>query len=259
MSLSVYPGRQGFGCAGSLQESAALRHHAEVWCGPAGGCGRAGRGHAVAGRPEQHVANGRARIAPQLRLGGALLLEIELIELRILGARHQACRRRLAARPERHAERCDRPEAVGPHERGLPGDAGAPIMPDDDGGRRTQGIENADHVADKMQDRVLVDRLRRVALAVAAHIGGDNTEAGGSKRVDLMPPREPGFRKTVHQQHQRPLALLGDVDVDAVAFDDALRCLAHFSIALRSCSECVDGSASAAIRHASGASAAASS
>jgi hypothetical protein len=111
-------------------------------------------------------------------------------------------------------------------------------MPDDDGGRSTKRIENADHVADKMQDRVLVDRLRRVTLAVAAHIGGDNTEAGGSKRVDLVPPREPGFGKTVHQQHQRPLALLGDVDVDSVALDDPLRCLAHFSIALRCCSKC---------------------
>ena len=189
------PGWQGFGCAGSLQKAAALRHHAEVQCGPAGGCGRAGRGHAIAGRPEQHVANGRARIAPQFRFRGALLLEIELIELRILGARHQAGRRRLAARPERHAERCHRPEAVGPHQRCLPGDAGAPIMPDDDGGRRTQRIKDADHVADEMQDRVLVDRLRRVTLAVAAHIGGDNTEAGGSKRVDLVPPREPGLQE----------------------------------------------------------------
>ena len=160
---------------------------------------------------------------PSSASAATLLLEIELIELRILGARHQAGRRRLAARPERHAKRCDRPEAVGPHESGLPGDAGAPIMPDDDGGRRAQGIENADHVADEMQDRVLVDRLRRVALAVAAHVGGDDTEAGGSKRVDLMPPGEPGFRKAMHQQHQRPLALLGDVEVDAVAFDDPLR------------------------------------
>ena len=111
-------------------------------------------------------------------------------------------------------------------------------MADDDGGRRAQGIENADHVADEMQDRVLVDRLRRIALAVAAHIGRDNAKTGGSKRVDLMPPREPGFRKAVHQQHQRPLALLGDVEADPVALDDALRRLAHFSISLRSCRKC---------------------
>jgi hypothetical protein len=38
----------------------------------------------------------------------------------------------------------------------------------------------------------------------------------------------------MHQQHQRPLTLLGDVDADPVAFDDPLRCLAHLSIALRS-------------------------
>jgi len=62
---------------------------------------------------------------------------------------------------------------------------------DDDCGRSAEGIENAYHVADKMEDRVLVDRLRRVALAIAAHVGGDDPEAGGSKRIDLMAPGEP--------------------------------------------------------------------
>ena len=109
----------------------------------------------------------------------------------------------------------------------------------DHSGRRAQGIEDADHVSYEMQDRVLVDPLRRVTLAVAAQVGGDNTEAGSSKGVDLMPPGEPGFREAVHEQHQRPVALLGNVDVDPVAFDDPLRCLAHFSISLRSCRKCL--------------------
>ena len=132
-----------------------------------------------------------------------------------------------------------RPEAVGARESCLPGDAGAPVMTDDHSGRRAQGIEDADHVSYEMQDRVLVDRRGRVTLAVAAQVRGDNTEAGSSKGVDLMPPGEPGFREAVHQQHQRPVALLGNVDVDPVAFDDPLRCLAHFSISLRSCRKCL--------------------
>jgi len=95
--------------------------------------------------------------------------------------------------------------------------------------------KNADHVADEMQDRVLVDRLRRVTLAVAAQVGGDNAEAGGSKRLDLMPPRESGFRKTMHQQQQRPLALLGNVEVDPVALDDVLCWRVHLFTSLRGC------------------------
>jgi hypothetical protein len=155
--------------------------------------------------------------------------------LRVVGARHQAGRQRLGARPERDAEGGDRPEAVGPRQRSLPGNASAPIMTDDDGGRRAQRIQNAHHVADEMQDCVLIDGLRCVALAVAAHVGGNDTKAGYSKRIDLMPPGEPGFRETVHKKHQRPLALFGNVDVDSVALDDPLRRLAHFSISLQSC------------------------
>jgi len=130
--------------------------------------------------------------------------------LRILRTGHEAGWGRLAARPERYAERCDRLEAVGPRESCLPGDAGAPVMTDNDSRRRPEGIKNAHHVPDEMQDRVLVNRFRRVTLAVTAQVGRNNTEASGGKRIDLMPPGEPGFRETVHQQHQRPVSLLGN-------------------------------------------------
>ena len=63
----------------------------------------------------------------------------------------------------------------------------------------------------------------------------DNAEAGGSKRLDLMPPRESGFRKTMHQQQQRPLALLGNVEVDPVALDDVLCWRVHLFTSLRGC------------------------
>jgi hypothetical protein len=171
----------------------------------AGGSGRAGRSDAIAGRAEQHVANGRARIAPQLRLRQSRLLKIELIELRsspvrgirlVGGALPRGRNGTLSAatalkRSGRVSAACE--ATLAPQSCPTMTAVAAP---------RASRI--ADHVADKMQDGVLVDRLRRVALAVAAHIGGDNTEAGGSKRIDLMPPREPGFRKAVHQQHQRP-------------------------------------------------------
>jgi len=50
-----------------------------------------------------------------------------------------------------------------------------------------------------------IDRsLRAVALAVAAHVGGDGVEACRGKRANLMAPGIPGFGKAVAQQHQRP-------------------------------------------------------
>ncbi len=92
-------------------------------------------------------------------------------------------------------------------------------MAGDDGGRLAQGIEQADHVADEMKQRVLVDRLGPVGLAIAAHVGRDGMVAGLGQRLQLMPPRVPGFGKAVAQHDQRAGALLGDVHLDAVGRD----------------------------------------
>ena len=73
-----------------------------------------------------------------------------------------------------------------------------------------------------MQQCVLVDRIRAVGLAVAAHIGRDGVESSFGQRRQLVAPRIPGFGKAVAQQDQRTLALLGQVHADAVGLDGAV-------------------------------------
>jgi hypothetical protein len=84
-------------------------------------------------------------------------------------------------------------------------------------------IDKTDHVTDKMQKRVLLDGVGPVRSAVAAHVGCDRTEPCGRQCRKLMPPRVPGFRKAVAQHDQGSFALLGDVQVNAVRFDHAMR------------------------------------
>ena len=56
-----------------------------------------------------------------------------------------------------------------------------------------------------------VDRRGRVGAAVAAHVGRDGVVAGRGERRELVPPRVPALGKAVAEQHERPLAGLGDV------------------------------------------------
>jgi hypothetical protein len=58
-------------------------------------------------------------------------------------------------------------------------------------------------------------------------------EAIRGKRANLVPPRIPGLGKAMGQQHQRPLALLGDVETDAVAFDNSLLWFVHLFLMLK--------------------------
>ena len=69
---------------------------------------------------------------------------------------------------------------------------------------------------------VPVDGLGLVGLAVAAHVGRDGMVAGRGERGELMPPRVPRLGEAVAEQHERALALLGDVHADAVGVDGAV-------------------------------------
>jgi len=52
-------------------------------------------------------------------------------------------------------------------------------------------------------------------------------EARLGQRIDLVPPGVPAFRKAVAQQNNRALALLDDIQADAVGPDDPLDRFAH--------------------------------
>ena len=109
----------------------------------------------------------------------------------------------------------------------MPGDGRAPVVAGDHRRFRTQGVEQTHHVADEVQERVLVDGLGPVGLPVPAHVGRHRVEAGLRKRRQLMPPGIPGLREAVAENDQRARPLLGDVHANAVRLDGAVLDLAH--------------------------------
>ena len=137
-------------------ETAVTRHHADI---ARRKTARAQR--AISRIGKQDAANIEARILLQLRLGHARRLEIELIEHRVFGLRHRRRRTHRAARPVRHAQRDHAPEPVRPQQRGVPRDRSAPVMAGDHRLLLAQSIEQTYHVADQVQQRVLVDCIRR--------------------------------------------------------------------------------------------------
>src|SRR6266850_2719289 len=102
------------------------------------------------------MAEGAADIALKFCLGYPLRLEIELIENCVVGLGHDGGRTDGTTRPERHAQADDSTEAVRTQQRGMPGYGGAPVVAGDHGRLRTERVEQAHHVADEVQERVLV-------------------------------------------------------------------------------------------------------
>ena len=100
-------------------------------------------------------------------------------------------------------------------------------MPDDHGFALAKRVQQPDHVADQVEHRVLVDRLGGVGLSVAAHVGRHDPVAGLGQGNELVPPRVPRLRKAVAEQHERALARLGQVHLDAVRLDALVLDLDH--------------------------------
>src|SRR5712675_639781 len=112
-------------------------------------------------------------------------------------------------------------------------------MADNDGSPGLERVEQTDEIADQMEHGVLIDCRGRVALAIAAHIRRHRVEAGRRERRDLVAPGIPGFREAVAEQHQRPAALFGYVEADAIALDYPLRRFAHDCLSLEGVCGCV--------------------
>ena len=109
----------------------------------------------------------------------------------------------------------------------MPGDRRAPVVADDDGLRRAERVKHANHVADKVKQRVLIDLVGLACLAIAAHVGCDGAIASLGERLQLMAPRTPGLRKTVAEEHEGPASGLGEVDRNPVRLDCAMGELGH--------------------------------
>ena len=89
-------------------------------------------GRAGAARRRQQPAERRARVRRELRIRHARPLEVQLVVVGAEAACHRRRGRPRAARQQRHRQRDDPLHAVGPQERGVPGDRRAPVVSHDD-------------------------------------------------------------------------------------------------------------------------------
>src|SRR5256712_8570767 len=78
-----------------------------------------------------------------------------------------------------------------------------------------------------MEQGVLIDRLRAIGATVAPLVGRHRVVAGLAEGAKLVPPRVPGLRPAVAQQHERPCTVFGDVHSNAIGFDDPVHGPAH--------------------------------
>ena len=92
---------------------------------------------------------------------------------------------------------------------------------------RAEGVIDAGDVLDEVEHPVRVERERLGRAPVAAYVDGDRMVAGLGEGRQLVAPGVPGLGEAVHEQHQRPRALLGDVDATGRDVDQAMRDRAH--------------------------------
>ena len=92
-------------------------------------------------------------------------------------------------------------------------------MADESGLLGPEFTDERNYVADKVEDRILIDGIGAVGGAVAALVRRDHSVSSGRERVDLVPPGVPGLRPAVQEQDKGSAALLGDVHVDSIEAD----------------------------------------
>ena len=130
----------------------------------------------------QDAADGIADAPLKFRLSHPWFLEVELIEHRVGSLRHAGCRPDRATRTEGHTRPYHATEPIGAQECSVPGDGRPPIVTGDDGRLYSKRVHQGDHVANEMEERVPVDGLRPISLAVATHVGRDGVESGLCER-----------------------------------------------------------------------------
>jgi hypothetical protein len=96
-----------------------------------------------------------------------------------------------------------------------------------DGARFLERGQQPDYVANQLHHSISGYVLRGFGLSVTALIRGDDVEAGIGECDELVAPRIPTFREAMEQDHERTLSGLGNVHLDAVGFDLAVRDFSH--------------------------------
>jgi hypothetical protein len=90
-----------------------------------------------------------------------------------------------------------------------------------------KGVEQADHVANEVEESILIDRVRAITLAIAAHVRRHDMEAGLSQRRELVAPGIPALWEAVTEEDKRPYSLLSDMHAQAIGLDYTVLYLSH--------------------------------
>jgi hypothetical protein len=83
-------------------------------------------------------------------------------------------------------------------------------------------MDESNHITGQLEDVVCLDGLRPIGLAVATLIWSHHMEACLSECRYLVPPGIPALREAVTKNDQRPLALFGEVHLNAVGVDESV-------------------------------------
>ena len=70
----------------------------------------------------------------------------------------------------------------------MPSNRRTPIVADDDAFVIAQRLDDTDHIAGKMKQCVLINRIGFVGLAIAAHIRRDRAVSRFCERLKLVSP-----------------------------------------------------------------------
>ncbi|MGY3550692.1 hypothetical protein ACVWZ4_006053 [Bradyrhizobium sp. USDA 4472] len=126
----------------------------------------------------EHNTHGAGDVTLELGLGDTRRLEILPVEIRYAALAQQLERLTASAERRGHAQPCDGREYIRAEQCRVPGDRRAPVMADDDGFGLAERPDQADDVADQIEDRIGCHLGRRRALAVAPHVGGHDMKPG---------------------------------------------------------------------------------
>src|SRR5262245_11069030 len=108
-------------------------------------------------------------------------------------------------------------------------------MAGDHGRLGSESVEQADHVANEVQEGVLVNRVGAVALAIATHVRRHSMETSRGQRWELVAPGIPALRKTMTEDNEWTHPLLSDVDTHTIRLDHAMLYLAHHDLQRELC------------------------
>jgi hypothetical protein len=95
-------------------------------------------------------------------------------------------------------------------------------VPDERRRGLAERVDEAEHVVDERGHAVRGQLGGGGGPPVAAHVGGDGVVSGGGERGELVAPGIPELGEAVEEDDGRPLARLGQVQVDAVDGNHAM-------------------------------------